>query len=273
MIASIPLSPLSESEKAALAFQYQEERVAYDLYTHFAELYGTRTFENIRASEAEHMLAVKALLDRYSLPVPTGYGTLSDTYESLKLLGEKSEKDALEVGLKVEMLDIEDMAKAIKASDNDDIRVVFTNIGGASYNHLRGFSKGLSQKGYATTIDISKYLTKEETSSAGSLKHKLAERLEAEGTTLPSQASSSGITANCANENAKVSVQERTMDQIDKKYGNRLRLADTQSIERLKGKTDTAIERLEKSDIEPVQKERKLSLYEAFKEYLARLFE
>lgn len=35
------------------------------------------------------------------------------------------------------MLDIEDIAKAIKTSDNDDLKLIFTNIGGASYNHLR----------------------------------------------------------------------------------------------------------------------------------------
>jgi hypothetical protein len=33
------------------------------------------------------------------------------------------------VGIQVEILDIEDIEEAIKRTDNDDFKVVFTNIG------------------------------------------------------------------------------------------------------------------------------------------------
>ncbi|MBT3726598.1 DUF2202 domain-containing protein [bacterium] len=37
-------------------------------------------------------------------------------------------EDALYVGLQIEILDIEDIEDAIKNTDNDDFKVVFTNI-------------------------------------------------------------------------------------------------------------------------------------------------
>lgn len=142
-ISTIPITSLSEAEKTALTYQYSEEMVARDLYTYFATRYPDAVFSHIAKSEQQHMDAVKTLLDRYSLPIPTGYGTLQSTFDSLKSAGSTSLQSALEVGLKVEMLDIDDTMKTIKMSDNDDIKLVFANIGGASYNHLRGFSKAL----------------------------------------------------------------------------------------------------------------------------------
>lgn len=89
LLASIPVSPLSESEKLALSYGYSEEMVARDIYNYFYSLYGIETFQRIATSEQQHMDAVKTLLDRYSLPIPTGYGTLQSTFDTLKSEGEK----------------------------------------------------------------------------------------------------------------------------------------------------------------------------------------
>lgn len=128
-IANVAASPLTEDEKRLVSYQYSEEMLARDAYVHFFKLYGDQTFQNIAESEQKHMDAVKTLLDRYSIAVPTGYGELQSTFDSLKAEGEKGKKEALEVGLKIEMLDIEDMVKAVKATDNDDVKIVFANIG------------------------------------------------------------------------------------------------------------------------------------------------
>lgn len=83
-ISGIPSSPLSESEKAELIFQYQEEKLAHDLYAGFATKYRETVFTNITDSEQKHMDAVKALLDRYGIPVPVNYGGLRTTFDALK---------------------------------------------------------------------------------------------------------------------------------------------------------------------------------------------
>lgn len=89
LLASIPTSPLSEAEKLALSYGYSEEMVARDAYNYFYSLYKIETFQRIATSEQQHMDAVKTLLDRYSLPIPTGYGTLESTFDTLKAEGEK----------------------------------------------------------------------------------------------------------------------------------------------------------------------------------------
>lgn len=179
-IENIEKSELSEQEKELVLFQYTEEKVAHDLYTYFYSLYNIQTFKNIAESEAKHMEQVQLLIDRYGLSTPTEYGVLAQTYDELKAKWEKSLNDALEVGIQVEMLDIEDITKTIKTVDNDDIKFVFLNIGGASYNHLRWFAKNAHTK-----IDYSKYLSSEEVQSAWwALKGKLLERLESEWMTF-----------------------------------------------------------------------------------------
>jgi hypothetical protein len=162
--------------------------VARDLYTHFSTLYEDGVFKNIAESEQNHMDSVKSLLNRYGLPVPVGYTELQSTFDELKASGSTSLQSALEVGLKVEMLDIEDITKTIKMTDNDDLKLVFANIGGASYNHLRGFSKAITSHGYGTSVDISRYLSTDELQSRGSLQYKLSETLQKEGIALPTGA-------------------------------------------------------------------------------------
>lgn len=85
-LSGIALSPVSESEKALLIHQYQEEKLAQDLYSSFATKYPSeQVFSNIAASESQHMASVKTLLDRYQIPTPTtGYGDLDSVYASLR---------------------------------------------------------------------------------------------------------------------------------------------------------------------------------------------
>lgn len=192
MVQNVAPSNLSDQEKLDLAYQYSEEMVARDAYAYFATLYDTQAFRNIADSEQQHMDAVKVLLDRYNLPVPTTYGELETTFAILKAEGEKGLKEALEVGIKIEILDIKDIVDTIKTTDNDDLKIVFANIGGASYNHMRGFIKALEVNGLTTTIDYSDYLSQTDLDTRGSLKAKLSDKLTSEWVTLPAQASASG---------------------------------------------------------------------------------
>lgn len=201
MITNIEKSELSKEEEKSLYYQYSEEKVAFDLYTHFYELYNEPTFLNISTSEAKHMEAVKMLLDRYALATPTDFWVLSATYGTLKLEWEKSLQSALEVGLKVEMLDVEDITKTISMTDNDDLKAVFLNIGWASYNHLRWFSKWLENNNLTSTVDFSKYFSQEDVNTKGSLKNKLLERLEKDGVVV-SQVVKTNI-ENCTQNNEK----------------------------------------------------------------------
>jgi len=64
--------------------QYEEEMMANELYMSFYDMYGVETFKNIAESEAQHMEAVKTLLDRYDIEVPTSYAHIQSLYDDLK---------------------------------------------------------------------------------------------------------------------------------------------------------------------------------------------
>ncbi len=200
LLVWVETQELSKAEKEMLYYGYSEESLAHDMYMYFYELYGVETFKNIADSEAEHKTAVKSLLDRYGLEVPTWYGELTDEFELLKQEGSTSLLKALEVWVKIEILDIEDIAETIKTTDNNDFKIIFTNIGWASYNHLRWFLSAINNNWLTTSIDYSEYLTLDEVNTKWcTLKYKMAEKLESEWVTLPAQANSNSIKENCAN--------------------------------------------------------------------------
>ena len=201
MIADIPMSDINETEKEILINQYGEERMARDLYAYAAEKYpNVNTFGNITKSEQKHMDTLQVLLDRYDVDAPSDYAKDNDLYVTLKNKIDLSEKDAIEVGLMIEMVDIDNIADDIRNTDNDDFKVILTNIWGASYNHLRGFVNALSKAGYTTDLEWTNYITEEEANTkGGALKAKLAEKMEAEWISLPEQVSSATIKEKCAN--------------------------------------------------------------------------
>ncbi len=202
MISDIPAWVLDDKEKESLINQYGEEKMARDLYAYAYEKYSVQTFGNITNAEQQHMDAIKVLLDRYNIEAPSDYAADNELYNTLKDKIDLSEKDAIEVGIMVEKVDIDNILADIKNTDNDDLKVIFTNIGWASYNHLRGFIKALNNNSYTTEISYSDYLNNDEINTKGGwLKVKLAEKLEAEGINLPEKASSSYIKENCGDKN------------------------------------------------------------------------
>lgn len=160
MIANYPVSNLTDEEKKGLINQYGEEKMARDVYLYAYEKYGTPVFKNIANSEQQHMNAIKALLDRYGIIPPTDYAKDTELAAQLKAKIDEGLEQALNVGVTVEEVDIKDIAELAKqAAENNaqDLLAVYTNIAGASFNHLKGFLKSLKNSGYILP-DVSKYL-------------------------------------------------------------------------------------------------------------------
>ncbi len=151
-VKEIPASPLSENEKEGLIFMREEEKLARDVYVAMAEIWDIPIFHNISRSESAHMEAVLSLLEKYKIPDPVADDkpgvftnkTLADLYQSLVKQGNNSLIEALKAGAYVEETDIADLREHLKASDNEDIKLVYENLLQASYRHLRAFSKNLA---------------------------------------------------------------------------------------------------------------------------------
>jgi hypothetical protein len=124
---------LTQTEIDALRFMREEEKLARDVYLALKEKWGLAVFSNIAESEQQHMDKVLYLLGKYELQDPAlgpGYFTdevLQDLYNDLLAKGILSLIDALEVGVIIEMADIEDIKYYINLIDNKDIIQVFTN--------------------------------------------------------------------------------------------------------------------------------------------------
>ena len=133
-------TPLSATEAADLQYVREEETLARDVYRVFDPLYGGQvaTFANIASSENRHPLAIKDLLTRYAVTdpaVPDVPGVVENEglqmlYNALVARGRVSLKDALQVGVDIENLDI---AK------------VHSNLIDGSYSHLAAFEKALAR--------------------------------------------------------------------------------------------------------------------------------
>ena len=146
---------LSDSEAAGILFMREEEKLARDVYLTLYEKWGLGIFENIATSEATHMEAVKALIDRYGLQDPAegkdiGEFTnpeLQSLYNELVEMGSQSLVEALRVGAAIEEIDILDLQQHIAETEKADIQRVYENLMRGSQNHLRAFTSVLERQG------------------------------------------------------------------------------------------------------------------------------
>ena len=139
---------ITQKDIDALKYMYQEEKLARDVYITLGKKWGFIIFQNISNSEQRHMDAVKALLDKYNIPVPltndeVGYfkGEFKNLYNELVSKGLKSQKDALEVGKQIEILDIKDLEE--RKDTTPDIKKVFSFLEMGSEHHLKAFTAWL----------------------------------------------------------------------------------------------------------------------------------
>jgi len=236
MINWVAKQNLDEIEKLILINQYWEDKMARDLYKYAYEKYWVETFLKISKSEQKHMEAVKALLDRYSIEAPTDYAADNELYKVLKKEAELGKKEAIEMWVKIEKKDIDSIVKAIKDTDNNDIKIVLTNIWWASYNHLRGFVKALKQNNFTTNIDYSNYLSSDEINIKWPLKYKLAEKLEKQWINLPEEVSSQNMKKKCKDKKwkNKNSWKKRWIDlELKNKYKKLIKEKHSSFIENM----------------------------------------
>jgi hypothetical protein len=145
----LPAASLSDQETASLLFMREEEKLARDVYIQMYQKWRLPIFKNISKSEQTHMEAIKALLDRYGLPDPAAEMSIGEfqnadlqkLYDELLQAGMGSLNEALDVGVTIEEVDIEDLTEAIAVTTHNDIRRVCTNLRQASLQHLGSFQR------------------------------------------------------------------------------------------------------------------------------------
>jgi hypothetical protein len=145
------LVTLTQQEKEDLLFLREEEKLARDVYLFSFDIYGDGVFNNIAASEQQHMDAVLALLNKYGLsdPASSEIGVFKDPilqglYNQLTTVSKESLLNALTVGATIEDLDINDISIFESGTTKADLLNVYDILKCGSGNHLRSFPNRLT---------------------------------------------------------------------------------------------------------------------------------
>lgn len=154
----VPPVVLTATQAADLSFTRDEERMALDLYTLFADEYelpgrgvgrnSVTIFSNIADSETTHTTTVLAKLKDYCLPDPAWHmddgeyvvPAIQDLYDAWEADGLVDVDGALQVGIELEQRDIDDLEALIAKENPADIEAVYVNLCEGSLNHWAAFS-------------------------------------------------------------------------------------------------------------------------------------
>lgn len=145
------LTELTSEQKEDLAYMWQEEKLARDVYKTFAQNYSdSKIFSRIAQAEARHMKAIASLMQRHGLVLPANdlRGEFQDEnfkrlYQEMVIAGARSFIDAINVGLKIEKLDIADLEEKMQGNIPRDMELTFNKLLRASYKHKAAFTRNL----------------------------------------------------------------------------------------------------------------------------------
>lgn len=163
---------LTDEQKYTLAYMWNEEKMAKDLYLALNDVWPSQTLYNIATkAETEHQKAVEGLIEAYDINITNlddyeeayseaelrtfaagefGIPEVQELYDILFAKGVQSAQDALEVGCMVEVTDVNDLNEDIEtARGADDLVQVFEHLRNGSYNHYWAFDTALKSMGVA----------------------------------------------------------------------------------------------------------------------------
>lgn len=147
---------LTEAQREALFYIFQEEKVARDVYITLGELYPEEnTFAMIQLSEQRHIDAVGRLCETYGIEISEvdlgleSVGSfvlesLQTLYDTMITQGKIELIEALYVGKEIEITDIDDLEAAKEGMPDDVVKVLDYLLQGSS-NHLAAFERAIER--------------------------------------------------------------------------------------------------------------------------------
>jgi hypothetical protein len=125
---------LTAYEKEGILLMREEEKLAHDVYSFFVEKYNIPIFRNIKQSEVMHQKSMIWLMEKYDIKDPSfeeqgkfNNKELQKLYDRLTVQG-NTLIEALKIGAYIEELDIFDLKKLMKKTDNEDILRVYSRL-------------------------------------------------------------------------------------------------------------------------------------------------
>ena len=142
----------ADATSEQLVYLIEEEKLAHDVYSKMFELWGSKVFGNILNSEESHQSQVLTVMATRDIADPRSSqegvfknADLQKLYDELIAKGSKSAVDAYEVGVAIEVLDIDDLTKMLATAKDADVIAMMENLRRGSENHLRAFNNQLNK--------------------------------------------------------------------------------------------------------------------------------
>jgi hypothetical protein len=144
---------LTAAQRTELARLAEEEKLNHDLYTAFAKAYSLPLFENLAAAEANHLQALRALMDRYGIADPTAgkaagvfaSATVQAAYDRLPAQGKNGQQAALAAAQIVEKNTIARYSDALGGLNAPAAERVYSNLRAAETRHLAAIDTWLAR--------------------------------------------------------------------------------------------------------------------------------
>ena len=143
--------PAENATSAEEAFVYLtgEEKLAHDVYTTLGEQYDAQQFANIARSEANHLAAMRTVLDSMDVADTTlgdDLGAFDDPqlqqlYDDYVARGGESLAAAAAVGIAIEEADITELTAALAIAPDEHATTVLEQQIEASKRHLAAFQR------------------------------------------------------------------------------------------------------------------------------------
>jgi hypothetical protein len=144
---------LTAAQRTELARLAEEEKLNHDLYTAFTKAYGLPVFENLAAAEANHLQALRTLMDRYDIADPTAgkaagvfaSATVQAGYDRLLAQGKAGQQAALRAARAVEQNAIASYGEAIDGLNAPAAERVYSNLRATETRHLAAINTWLAR--------------------------------------------------------------------------------------------------------------------------------
>lgn len=147
------LGALTPGEEDGLAFIWEEEKAARDIYTSLYEMNNLTIFLDLTRSEISHMDQARAVIDKYNLSLPEDVPgvfqnqTMQEIHDRLLEEGLESDENSLIVAAEFEEISIMDLEAELAVAEKEDIRTMYQGLLAGSRKHLRSYVSDLRDQG------------------------------------------------------------------------------------------------------------------------------
>lgn len=156
ILADLPMEPAGRRERSDLRFIREQEKLTRDVHLSLYERWRHRAFRKAAFRERSHINWTLVLLQKYGLGDPAanlGVGVftradLQELYHDLTQLGAHSFGSGLTVAAALEEMNIYTFRmRALRRTQNQDMRTLYQNLMRGARNNLRVFHRLMTQRG------------------------------------------------------------------------------------------------------------------------------